>query len=253
VEVKAYNHARPIVNIFTAINDYANKAEAAEAAEITPQLINIGLIIITRSTIFASNIQKWHSKPEVDKTLPNFKHHFKTAQKGIKKSQPTITTDSLGFHKQAYTASIVDQVVNRLTAQRDDKTTITPTAEEVAEQQMQEQLNNMANSTQQTKPCLNKCRHSRPPSLTSNPKSTTKANLEYDGGSGCGSGRDRCGGCGGRGNNRLPPKYCWTHGNCAHNGAECETKSDGPINDATYSNMKTGAQKNVTGCDGTGQ
>jgi hypothetical protein len=44
---------------------------------------------------------------------------------------------------------------------------------------MQEQLNNMANSTQPntTKPCLNKCKHSQPPYPTSNPKSTTKANL----------------------------------------------------------------------------
>jgi hypothetical protein len=156
VEAKIYNHARPIVNIFTAINNYANTAEAAEAAETTPQPINTGLIIIIRSTIFASDIQKWHSKPEDDKTWLNFKNHFKTTQKEIKKSQPTIATGSLRFCEQANTASIIDQVINRLTSQRNNESAITPehTAEHVTEQQMQEQLNNMANSTQQNQTML---------------------------------------------------------------------------------------------------
>jgi hypothetical protein len=77
VEAIAYNHARPIVNIFTEINEYANMADAAQAAETPTQLINIGIIIITRSTIFSSDIRKWHDKPKTDKTWPNFKDHFR--------------------------------------------------------------------------------------------------------------------------------------------------------------------------------
>jgi hypothetical protein len=88
VEATTYDHARPIVNIFTDINEYANMAEAALAAETTAQLINIGIIIITRSTIFSSDIRKWHDKPDDDKTWPNFKDHCKTAQKAIKKVSP---------------------------------------------------------------------------------------------------------------------------------------------------------------------
>jgi hypothetical protein len=112
-----YNQARPIVNIFTAPNDYANMAEAAEAPEMTTQLINIALIIITRSTIFASDIRKWHDKTDAAKTWPTFKEHFKKAQKAIKKSQPTITTDSLGFHNQAKATTLVDHVIEKLTTQ----------------------------------------------------------------------------------------------------------------------------------------
>jgi hypothetical protein len=56
-------------------------ADAAKAPETTTQLINIGLIIITQSTIFTSNIQEWHNKPEADQTWPALKDHFKTAQK----------------------------------------------------------------------------------------------------------------------------------------------------------------------------
>jgi hypothetical protein len=93
LEATTYNHSRPIVNLFTAINDYANMAEAAKAAETTSQLINIGMIIITRSTIFASDIRKWHAKEAADKAWPLFKDHFKAAQKAIKQSQPTITVE----------------------------------------------------------------------------------------------------------------------------------------------------------------
>jgi hypothetical protein len=63
VEAPTYNHAHPIVNIFTEINEYSNMANAAHAAETPTQLINTGIIIITRSTIFSSNIRKWHNKP----------------------------------------------------------------------------------------------------------------------------------------------------------------------------------------------
>ena len=47
LENTTYNHSRPIMNIFTAINDYANMAEAAEAPKMMTQLINIGLLVIT--------------------------------------------------------------------------------------------------------------------------------------------------------------------------------------------------------------
>jgi hypothetical protein len=100
VEAVTYNHGRPIVTIFTEINEYASMAEAVHAAETTKQLINIGIIIITRSTIFSSNIRKWHDKPIADKTWPDFKEHFKAAQKAIKKADrpsppiPLATTSS---------------------------------------------------------------------------------------------------------------------------------------------------------------
>jgi hypothetical protein len=67
------------------------------------------------------------------------------------------TKGNLGFHKQAKnTASLIDHVINHLTAQRNDETANTPahTAKDVAKQQMQEQLNNMANSTQQNQTML---------------------------------------------------------------------------------------------------
>jgi hypothetical protein len=133
VEAVIYNHGRPIVTIFTEINEYASMAEAVHAAETTKQLINIGIIIITGSTIFSSDIRKWHDKPIPNKTWPDFKEHSKAAQKAIKKSQSAITTNILGYHEQQAntTASLVDQVIDRLSSQHDDIMAIT--AETLAE------------------------------------------------------------------------------------------------------------------------
>ena len=142
LETTTYDHTKPIINIFTAINDYANMAEAAEATETQTQLINIGLIIITRSTIFSSDIRKWNSRPEDEKTWTTFKTHFKEAQCDIKRSQQVVTTNSLGFHGQANAAAMVDQVIKRLSA----------------EQRMQQEIEQeMANATQR-EACSNRCR-----------------------------------------------------------------------------------------------
>jgi hypothetical protein len=245
LETTTYNHSRPIVNIFTAINDYANMADAAEAAETTAQLINIGLIIITRSTIFSSDIRKWHDKPDADKTWPLFKDHFKAAQKAIKQSQPTITTDSLGFHEQANAATIVDQVIEKLTTQRDNET-----ADYLAEQKLHQQIDHMANSTQQNADMLEQMQslattisklqtqvNNTNQAQTGNRDQTTRGQDHR----GRGGNRGARGTRGDRGTTKQPPQYCWSHGNCAHNGASCNTPADGHIKTATYSNMQGGS------------
>ena len=121
LEETTYNHARPIANLFTKINEYANLAEAANATETPAQLINMGLIILTRCTIFSTDIRTWHARTTADKTWPHFKTHFKDAQKAIRQSQPTITTDALGYHGHANsatdTSTIVNEVITKLTAQ----------------------------------------------------------------------------------------------------------------------------------------
>jgi hypothetical protein len=70
VEALSYNHSRLIVTIFTAINEYASMAKAAHAAETTEQLINIGVIIVTRSTIFANDIRQRHKCNSRSSTWP---------------------------------------------------------------------------------------------------------------------------------------------------------------------------------------
>ena len=39
-------------------------------------------------------------------------------------------------------------------------------------------------------------------------------------------------------------QYCWTHGSCAHSGAECETTSQWHIATATFANKQNGSTRN---------
>ena len=57
---------------------------------------------------------------------------------------------------------------------------------------------------------------------------------EHGRGRGRGAGR----GCGrGRPSDPLTPKYCWTHGNCAHGIEECTYPDDGHSKDASFTHM----------------
>jgi hypothetical protein len=238
LEATTYNHTKPIMNIFTAINDYANMAKAAEAAKTQAQLINIGLIIITRSTIFSSDIRKWNSRPEDDKTWPTFKTHFKEAQCEIKRSQPATTTDSLGFHGQAN--AIVDQVIERLSAEQHMQQEI---EQEMANATQQESMIDQMQSLTATISDLQTQGNSN---SNSNSNSNYQSSGNYNGRRGNRGGRGR--GHGRTGETRQQ-KYCWTHGNCLHSDTKCESKAAGHIDGATYENRQNGSDAR---CNGAG-
>jgi hypothetical protein len=272
LEATVYNHTKPLANIFTAIARYADMASAAECEETTPQLINIGLIIITRPTVFANDIRNWHELPSADKTWNRFKTHFKDAQRAIIRSLPAVTTDSLGYHGQANAASVatvVDQVIDRLQSQQNADSALTPdsAAELMAEQQMNQQLTNMANATQQNQTMFEQMQALQ--STIAALQSQVNNNRNNPGGGGGRGGGDRRPGRGGRGGDRTgdrtggrgtgrgggrggrrdgparsrgPPAYCWTHGNCSHPGPDCNDKAEGHIDTATYSNMQGGSE-----------
>jgi hypothetical protein len=152
LESTTYNHARLIANLFTAITDYAHMAEASGSTETPEQLINIGLIVITRYTSFTNDIRAWNEKPAATKTCPEFKTHFRTAQKAIKRSQPLSTTDTLGYHREANAAKEGDDAVSRisLSSNDGDELTVTETAAaELADQQHETHLANITSSAHQ--------------------------------------------------------------------------------------------------------
>ena len=41
-------------------------------------------------------------------------------------------------------------------------------------------------------------------------------------------------------------KYCWTHGLCSHNSAQCRTPADGHMVNATFENRMGGSSKNIS-------
>jgi hypothetical protein len=147
------------------------------------------------------------------KTWPDFKEHFKAAQKAIKKSQPAITTDTLGYHEQQANtaASLDDQVIARLSSQQDDATAIT--AETLAKQQMQQQLLGMANSAQQSQQMLDQMTAlaTTVSALQTQLDNKNQSRGRNNGGN-CGCNCDNYrrgsnGGCGSRGGARRPFQY----------------------------------------------
>jgi hypothetical protein len=111
---------------------------------------------------------------------------------------------------------------------------------------MQEHLTNVANSTQQNQQMLEQMTALASTVSTLQTQIGNASQSQGGGNSQQGQGRrnnDRAGrGNGrGRGTPRRPPKYCWTHGNCAHSSSDCETKGDGHIAEATYSDMQGGS------------
>ena len=243
LETTAYEHVRPMATLLTSIDEYAIMADAAGAKTSSDQLIHLGLAILTRATMYGGDIRKWHDKPDANKTWPEFKTHFTDAQFAIKRSQPLITTDSLGYHNQVNSVSVVDQVLAQLTAQRDAEESIAneAAAEQLAAEQMQTQLAGMANSSAQNQTMMDQMQAMM--STISTLQAQANNGGRGGGGRGRGRGRGRGGRGGGRGNGRFIPKYCHTHGNCGHTGIECETKAEGHIDTATYANMQGGSTK----------
>jgi hypothetical protein len=149
LEITAYNHSRPIANLFTAITDYAHMAKASGATKTPGQLINIRLIVITPATIFTNDIRAWNKKLAAAKTWPECKTHFCTAQKAIKRSQLPPTTNTLGYYREANAAKDSDDAVSRISLSSNDAgelTVVVTTAAQLADKRLKTHLANIASS-----------------------------------------------------------------------------------------------------------
>jgi hypothetical protein len=257
LESTTYDHSKPIVNVFTAISSYALMAEHANSAETPTQLLNIGIIIISRSALFSGDIRKWHDKPTRDKTWLLFKDHFQNAQRAIKKSQPVVTTDSLGYHEQANSAStLANQVMSELTAEAAAIEAIEQQAHQAQAQQAPAPAQAQAPANPNTalmdqmaqmQLLLSGVVQAQASQNNQDNYQPRRHNDRNRGGRGTGrtAGRGRGNGRGTPGNPRTarPPRgYCWTHGNCFHTGVACETPGDGHQVEATFANMLGGSQ-----------
>ena len=217
-------------------------AEASGAASKDMQLIDIGLIIITNANSFGSDIRKWHSKPAGDKSWTNLKSHFTTAQRKIKRSQPQQTIRYFGFHQQANAASLADEVYSRFTTKQDKDSALTEAINAELENRLtiQEQLPQMANSTQSNNSVI-----SQITSLTDIIRNLENC-MDKNGGNigeqqqsrGKGKGTKHC--------QRKTVKYCWTHGQSGHDGNSYKNKTTGHIKNTFFQNKQGGSYKN---CD----
>jgi hypothetical protein len=266
LEITAYEHSSPIANLFTAITDYAHMAEASGATETPEQLINIGLIVITRATIFTNDIRAWNETLPAAKTWPGFKTHFRTAQKAIKRSQPSTTTDALGYHREANAAKEGDDAVSRISlpSNNSDELSVAETAaSELAHQQLKIHLANIASSAHQNQTMMAQMQtlmstisglQSKVQQNNGNNGNRNDGNRNngrhnndrrgrgrgYQGGHNQQVGAHQQGGAQ-HGRPPQPCKYCWTHGLCAHDSPSCTAQKIGHQTTATMQNMQSGS------------
>jgi hypothetical protein len=266
VEITAYEHSRPIANLFTAITDYAHMAEASGATKTPEQLINIGLIVITRATIFTNDIRAWNETLPAAKTWPGFKTHFRTAQKAIKRSQPPTTIDALGYHCEANAAKEGDNAVSRislLSNDGDELSVAETAASELADQQLEIHLANVASSAHQNQTMMAQMQtlmstiydlQSKVQQNNGNNENRNDGNRNegrrnndrrgrgrgYQGGHNQQGGGHQQGGAQ-HGPPPQPRKYCWTHGICAHNSPSCTAQKTGHQTTATIQNKQFGS------------
>ena len=75
-------------NVFDKIQDYANMADAYGVAESEIQLIEMGLIIIMNSIIYADDIGEWNVLDPTRETWDAFQALFIMAQTKYKPNRP---------------------------------------------------------------------------------------------------------------------------------------------------------------------
>jgi len=223
-----YIYEQAVANIFSKIHKYEALAEAHGTPETDPQLISIGKTILSNVRIFADVIEKWNVKEATEKTWANFKTHFTAAQTNYKKARPSDTT---GMHQYTTnTANIVQELLQQLDAQpmyniHNDTLANIHTAAAVTQQPTLD-ISSLIAAVKDLQDNLDISTDTN--TRTPNDTTTTKQNC-----------RPR--------NPNKNQQYCWSHGACNHTSKACTQHTTGHKEEATFTNMLGGAQKDVSG------
>ena len=74
-----YNLQSPITDIFDPIQELEQLAIVGSRPYTQPQLVDIGVAIISNTHDFETALLNWHSRDPLDHAWTNFKTHFTTA------------------------------------------------------------------------------------------------------------------------------------------------------------------------------
>ena len=88
----------PPVLLFNKIDDLVQMATAANIPKTEAQIINYGLSTIKKTNDFEEALGTWYTRPLVEHSYINFKEHFTTAQRKLKKIRGTRLRDTK-FHQ----------------------------------------------------------------------------------------------------------------------------------------------------------
>ena len=219
----SYSHADPMEVIWDLLNEYADMAETYGTPIPDAQLISLATIVLMKANIFAEDIANWDD--EENKT---FQEHFSKAQATYKKSRPTETTASLGYSSPSANA------VSQPAYPSDPKATPILIAEEYFAMAEAQRLQAIKEEANQVTPV--------PPAQSNNDELVSKLiqqMAELIQGNKTKSGDKKH-----KKKEKGERKYCFTHGCCAHSGADCKNPGENHKKEATFANMMGGSTKN---------
>ena len=252
VATMPYDIVEPIDTIFDAVDDLREIAELANRPYTATQMVDLGYIVVSQLPLFRSDVRRWLRKDPADQGWIDFQDHFTTAHQELRETQASV--DEIGFQSaNAIVSQIVDELRTEFSHATQPPANNEPPA--IPHQAPQEQLALATTSPQEA--------------TMMTMFATMQANMEmmrlqieenrnYRGGRGAGrihrgggrgGGRNKGRG-GGRTSNRTQgPRrghYCSTHGNCAHEGRDCNTPGPNHQPTASFTNMMGGNTRN---CD----
>ena len=223
-----YNHDHPMESVFDAINEFSDLSEARGTIEPDTHLIDMALIILMNANIFSDAIEEWNDLPTSYHTWTNCQKHFCDAQKKYKKARSTATSASLGFstanlvtnHPSPAETQAIQDAADAYLAQLATPEPPTHEANQVICPPVSTNSTALESLLQKFKDLESK--------LESTKLTPAKPNHKE------GKKKPRT----------LLQLYCWTHGCCAHKGADCRNKATGHKDEATFQNMMGGSTKN---------
>jgi hypothetical protein len=140
-----YNPQQPIDVVFNAVEDYVDFADLGHQALSPQQTIGKAYVIINKTRRFKNDITAWNRLPEMQKTWPSFKDHFRRAHREFRESTDITLEDS---DLARNNANLVQQVVTGMQAAMaadsnpaDDTNGMLLRASEAKMHEMQESMN----------------------------------------------------------------------------------------------------------------
>ena len=112
LRVLTWNPTHPIDIVFNSVEDFADFADLGQQPLSNLQTIAKAYVIINKTRRFKTDITAWNRRPEVEKTWPNFKEHFRRAHTEFRETTD-VTLEESDLHRN--NAHLVQQVVDGMT------------------------------------------------------------------------------------------------------------------------------------------
>ena len=92
--------------MFNVVEDFQELGELANRLHAPQQITNIEFIVISKHSIFQSNVRKWIRCDPINQRWAKFKHFFADVHRELRDTNAQV--DKIGFHSAN---AIVKQIV----------------------------------------------------------------------------------------------------------------------------------------------